>query len=157
MLSDLIGLDEILKDISFEDKMGKPFQPFEQLMGCMPPSQAYILPKPYRWLMTDPESPILDFYPKTFTIDMNGKRWPWEAVVLLPFIDSKRLLDAVAKIDDLKSHYDAFVGELYGTDSGKATGQQAVDTEFSFIRSLTAQPRVRRPQPTVHSSALRWL
>jgi 5'-3' exonuclease len=24
---------------------------------------------------------------------MNGKRWPWEATVLLPFLDSKRLLE----------------------------------------------------------------
>jgi 20S proteasome subunit beta 5 len=100
MLSDLVGLDEILEDISFERKLGEPLKPFEQLMGCMPPSQAHILPEPYRWLMTNPESPIFDFYPKTFTIDMNGKRWPWEAVALLPFIDSKRLLDAASKIDE---------------------------------------------------------
>ena len=100
MLSDLVNLDEILEDISFdENNMGKPLKPFEQLMGCMPPSQAHILPRPYRWLMTDPKSPIVDFYPKSFTVDMNGKRWPWEAVTLLPFIDSKRLLDAVSKID----------------------------------------------------------
>jgi 20S proteasome subunit beta 5 len=29
---------------------------------------------------------------------MNGKRWPWEAVVLLPFIDSRRLIDAARKL-----------------------------------------------------------
>jgi 5'-3' exonuclease/20S proteasome alpha/beta subunit len=98
MLSDLVNLDEILDDITFRDK-GAPFTPFEQLLGCMPPSQAHHIPAPYRWLMTDPQSPIIDFYPKTFTIDMNGKRWPWEAVVLLPFIDSKRLLEAVATVD----------------------------------------------------------
>ena len=31
---------------------------------------------------------------------MNGKRWPWEAVALLPFIDSKRLLDAAGTVDE---------------------------------------------------------
>ncbi|KAL3917926.1 MAG: hypothetical protein SGILL_004483 [Bacillariaceae sp.] len=98
MLSDLVDLDELLEDISFEDK-GKPLNPFEQLLGCMPPSQAHHLPEPYRWLMLDPQSPIIDFYPKTFTVDMNGKRWPWEAVVLLPFIDSKRLLEATSTVD----------------------------------------------------------
>jgi 20S proteasome subunit beta 5 len=98
MLSDLIDLDDILEDISFENK-GSPLSPFEQLLGCMPPSQAHHLPEPYRWLMLDPQSPIIDFYPKTFTVDMNGKRWPWEAVVLLPFIDSKRLLDASSTVD----------------------------------------------------------
>ena len=100
MLSDLVNLDEILHQISFKGKMGSPLKPFEQLMGCMPPSQSHHLPEPYRWLMTDPESPIIDFYPQSFTIDMNGKRWPWEAVVLLPFIDSKRLLDAMGTIDE---------------------------------------------------------
>ena len=44
---------------------------------------------------------------------------------------------ANAKIDALKAHYDTFIGELYRTDSGKAAGQQAVDNEFAFIRSLT--------------------
>lgn len=49
--------------------------------------------------MTSESSEIADFYPRSFTIDMNGKRWPWEAVVLLPFIDSRRLLNAVASVD----------------------------------------------------------
>ena len=99
MLSDLVGIDEILEQTNFEGKMGSPLKPFEQLLGCMPPSQSHHIPEPYRWLMTNPDSPIIDFYPKSFTIDMNGKRWPWEAVALLPFIDSKRLLDAVKMVD----------------------------------------------------------
>ncbi|GAB3757883.1 aspartate kinase [Spirosoma pomorum] len=40
-------------------------------------------------------------------------------------------------IDTLKAHYDTFVSELYSTEAGKAAGQQIVDNEFSFIRSLT--------------------
>jgi aspartate kinase len=44
--------------------------------------------------------------------------------------------DANVKIDALKAHYDIFVSELYATDAGKAAGQQVVDSEFSFIRSL---------------------
>ncbi|GAB3642050.1 aspartate kinase [Spirosoma arcticum] len=45
--------------------------------------------------------------------------------------------DATTKIDTLKVHYDGFVSELYKTADGKVVGQQAVDNEFSFIRSLT--------------------
>lgn len=34
---------------------------------------------------------------------MNGKRWPWEAVTLLPFIDSTKLIESVqSSIDDRK-------------------------------------------------------
>lgn len=31
---------------------------------------------------------------------MNGKRWPWEAVTLLPFIDSKKLIEASRTLID---------------------------------------------------------
>lgn len=94
MLSDLRDIDLLLEKISFDGNKSEPLKPFEQLMACLPPSSANLLPKPYQWLMKSPKSPIIDFYPESFTVDMNGKRWPWEAVVLLPFIDSKRLVQS---------------------------------------------------------------
>jgi 5'-3' exoribonuclease 1 len=45
--------------------------------------------------MLDPNSPIIDFYPQEFEQDLNGKRQEWEAVVKIPFIDEKRLLQAM--------------------------------------------------------------
>ena len=54
------------------------------------------IPETFHPLMTDSESPIIDFYPTTFQIDMNGKRMAWQGVALLPFIDETRLLDAMA-------------------------------------------------------------
>ena len=45
--------------------------------------------------MVEKDSPISDFYPENFQIDMNGKRNIWEGIVLLPFIDQKTLLKEV--------------------------------------------------------------
>ena len=56
--------------------------PCQQLMYC-----CYGDCLCYQPLMTDEHSPILDFYPLKFSIDLNGKRQEWEAVVLIPFID----------------------------------------------------------------------
>ena len=92
MLRDMKNLNELLLSIEFH--IGQPFQPFQQLLGCLPPFSKSLLPKTYQWLMTSDRSPIKEFYPEEFQIDMNGKRSPWEAVVLLPFIDENKLIHA---------------------------------------------------------------
>jgi 5'-3' exoribonuclease 2 len=54
------------------------------------------IPSAFHGLMIEQDSPIIDFYPTSFDIDMNGKKMAWQGVALLPFIDEKRLLDAMA-------------------------------------------------------------
>jgi len=49
--------------------------------------------------MRDKTSEIADFYPETFPVDPNGKRYSWMHIALLPFIDEKRLLAAIAKVE----------------------------------------------------------
>lgn len=40
------------------------------------------------------------------------------------------------KIADLRAHYEAFIKELYQTEAGYQKGQQIVESEFSYIRSV---------------------
>ncbi|KAI0036089.1 hypothetical protein K488DRAFT_82455 [Vararia minispora EC-137] len=82
--------------MSINFNLGQPFKPYEQLMGVFPTASRIHIPEPFHHLMTEDESPIKDFYPLTFDIDMNGKRMAWQGVALLPFIDEKRLLAAMA-------------------------------------------------------------
>ena len=83
--------------------LGQPFRPYQQLMGVLPDRSKKIVPSVYHDLMCQPDSPIIDFYPKDFELDMNGKKMEWEAVVKIPFIDEKRLLNAMAPRDVLLS------------------------------------------------------
>lgn len=75
---------------------GRIFKPFEQLMGVMPAASNHTIPEVFRPLMSEEDSPIIDFYPTEFPIDLNGKKFAWQGVALLPFIDENRLLEAMA-------------------------------------------------------------
>ncbi|KAM0456270.1 hypothetical protein ACHAPV_007212 [Trichoderma viride] len=88
-------------DLNF--KLGQPFKPNEQLMGVLPDRSKKIVPTVYHDLMTNANSPIIDFYPRDFELDMNGKKMEWEAVVKIPFIDEARLLAAMAPQNELLS------------------------------------------------------
>lgn len=98
--------------MTFNFDFGKPFRPYEQLMGVLPVASMEHIPLAYRvcfvWsssvsdmltssqdLMFDANSPILDFYPLEFEQDLNGKKQDWEAIVKIPFIDQERLLKAM--------------------------------------------------------------
>ncbi|XP_006162366.1 5'-3' exoribonuclease 1 isoform X3 [Tupaia chinensis] len=90
-LSDIRNISTL--EIHFE--LGKPFKPFEQLLAVLPAASKNLLPTCYQHLMTSEDSPIIEYYPPDFKTDLNGKQQEWEAVVLIPFIDEKRLLEAM--------------------------------------------------------------
>ncbi|THG23224.1 hypothetical protein TEA_018999 [Camellia sinensis var. sinensis] len=93
--SDFRGLSQV--KVIFQK--GSPFKPFYQLMGVLPPRSAHALPRAYRALMTSEESEIIDFYPTVdFEFDEDGKRFMWQAICKLPFIDEERLLSQMKKL-----------------------------------------------------------
>ncbi len=48
------------------------------------------------FLLNSQDSPIIDFYPTNFKVDLNGKKFAWQGVALLPFVDERRLLQALS-------------------------------------------------------------
>ncbi|KAJ3063622.1 5'-3' exoribonuclease 2, partial [Podochytrium sp. JEL0797] len=88
-------------DIKFE--VGTPFKPIEQLMGVFPAGSRSHIPQVFHKLMLDDDSPIIDFYPIDFPLDLNGKKFAWQGVALLPFIDESRLLKEMQPLYPLLS------------------------------------------------------
>lgn len=90
-VSDIKNIDTMVIEFEKSD----PFLPFEQLLAVLPAASRFLLPKAFQGLMVNDDSEVLDFYPTIFDTDLNGKQHEWEAVVLIPFIDENRLLQAM--------------------------------------------------------------
>jgi len=87
-------------DISFEH--GEPISPFQQLLSVLPPQSVDLLPECYQELMTDPNSSIIDFYPRQFEIDTRDHHY-FDGIAELGFVSHQRLLDATAEIAEKKN------------------------------------------------------
>ncbi|KAL2328421.1 hypothetical protein Fmac_021848 [Flemingia macrophylla] len=117
--SDLYGMSQVR--VKFEK--GIPFSPLDQLLSVLPPASAHALPKAYAQLMLDEKSKILDFFPKDFEVDIEGKRFFWQGVCKLPWIDDKRL---VAETRELRN-------EL----SENEAVRNSVKADILFVRSTS--------------------
>lgn len=97
--SDFLDIEKM--DTLFRKNTG-PFKPLEQLMSVFPAASGNFLPPTWRAMMSAPDSNIIDFYPTNFKLDLNGKKFAWMGVALLPFIDTGRLHRTLATVyDDL--------------------------------------------------------
>ena len=103
--------------------------------------------------MTESDSPILDFYPLDFEIDMNGKKMVWQAVALLPFIDEARLLGAMGtkypglteeeqRREATRTAYNIRVGLLYGKDTARGASILGLVGRLEAVRRDVVAARV---------------
>ncbi|KAL1960864.1 hypothetical protein VTO42DRAFT_5847 [Malbranchea cinnamomea] len=138
--ADFVGLEKMT--VKFEK--GKPFKPFEQLMGVLPAASNHAIPKAFHSLMTDPDSEIIDFYPEEFPIDLNGKKFAWQGVVLLPFIDERRLLAAMAKRYHLLTDEEKLRNEM-GRDVLLISDRHPLYKEFTahFYSKRQSTPKLK--------------
>jgi 5'-3' exoribonuclease 2 len=82
-----------------EFELGEPFRPLVQLMAVLPPQSAHALPLKLQDLMLDETSPLKQFFPTSFRVDMFGQRTTWKAIVLIPFIDADLMVTTIEKVD----------------------------------------------------------
>lgn len=105
MISDIKEIESLLKSTTVEnfdmcEGENRPFKPFEQLLTILPADSIMnLLPKCYYDNFI--KNPAFEkFYPLTFDMDLNGRSMPWEAIVLIPFIDEKELLQHQRNLAD---------------------------------------------------------
>ena len=147
MLQDMTDLLAVSSHIQFD--IGQPFRPFQQLLGCLPPPSKALLPRVYQFLMISDDSPILEYYPLDFGIDQDGKKNPWEAVVLLDFIDERRLMAAEAQFcrEELLS-----TEEKARNTFGKVLSAFRIPLTWPMVISHFAYLLVLRHDPSTFSS-----
>lgn len=68
-------------------------------MCVLPKQSCQALPKCYHGLMSQSDSPVIDFYPIDFKLDINGAAYEWMGVNLLPFIQAERLFKAMSEVE----------------------------------------------------------
>ncbi|KAI8979769.1 XRN 5'-3' exonuclease N-terminus-domain-containing protein [Mycotypha africana] len=130
-------------DLHIKFEKSAPLKPFEQLMGVLPAASRDHIPKPFHVLMTEADSPIIDYYPTEFDVDMDGKKFEWQGVVKLPFINTERLLEAMSTVyDQLNEEEQQRNSEgpsiLYVSESHKA---------YNFISTVYSKRTVGQKLP----------
>ena len=97
MISDFENIDfnynsnDLIK--LFENDKSEPFSPFQSLLFILPKTSFDLLPPCYKEFPN--QAP--EYFPENVDIDYNGKHTPWEAVVLLPFLDEEKVLNLEKK------------------------------------------------------------
>ncbi|KJP89414.1 hypothetical protein AK88_00857 [Plasmodium fragile] len=95
-----LSSDLIIDNVNFTFQKDEPILPLEQLLCVLPSNSSHCLPKGYRELMVRQDSPIIDFYPKTFKEEENGKKYKYQWVILLPFVDKERIIKHARELND---------------------------------------------------------
>lgn len=99
-MSDIVEyLVNDLTDINnIKFKSNEPIPIMTQLLSVLPPACSNIIPKSYRYLVTNDKSPIIDMFPNEAELDMLYETYYWKCNPVLPYLDINRIMDSVHDI-----------------------------------------------------------
>ncbi len=80
--------------------MNAPVNAFHQLLMILPPQSSHLLPKPFQFLMTSDDSPVIYYFPKEFDLDTYAKRYKWECHPKIPMFHPLELAKYLAHVKD---------------------------------------------------------
>ena len=83
-----------------------PLTPFQQLLAVLPPKSSSILPDPLNELLIRDNSPLKEFCPDKFKIDLSGKKHEYQGVVILPMLDPVIVVNAYLSKISLVNQYE---------------------------------------------------
>lgn len=93
-------LAKLNTDIKFSFELGRPFPPLVQLLAVLPQASKELLPKAFQKVTYHPNSPLIEYFPPEFETDLNEKVHDYEAIVLIPFVNDKILMDVYETLKD---------------------------------------------------------
>lgn len=88
-----------VKEFSSSFSIGRPLKPLEQLLNVLPPLSKHLLPV----CLTPIFDQLKHYYPTDFKVDMFQKCMDWQAIPILPFINTKDIVKAFEEKQSLLS------------------------------------------------------
>jgi len=100
LISDLLSYVKNVQDtLDTKLEKGTPYKPLEQLYMVIPPQASRLLPKSYKQLMTSIDSPLIQYSPCDFELDVvMGEKFIYSEPIL-PALNDKKI---IATLNELK-------------------------------------------------------
>ena len=92
-------------------------------------NQLYLLMRISIQMMSNFDSPLSKYFPTEFTVDLEGKIFSWEGIVILPFVDENKLAEVTADLDrelegEVKERNKAGNASLFANSSTMTNSQE---------------------------------
>jgi 5'-3' exoribonuclease 2 len=142
-----------IKDYKPSFTLGRALKQLEQIVVVMPPMSKGNVPVGLHSVYDENK----DVYPDTVKIDMFDKLLPWQGVVLLPFVDTKKLVRSINRkmkdvdLEDIYRNVESANLLYVGTDNPFYKTVYLTYSEFKPYSNISERGFIGRIFPYSHS------